>query len=102
MLVNGDSIVEQLLWAWLCDLSKTIGSDNPLDVRTTPEDDAQRSKFNEWVGEQQGSNPVYISSDAMDVALIETFGGGGTGAEGVAGSVSVRQGLQLVHVAARP
>lgn len=88
---NGDSIVEQLLRAWSCDLRGMTGG-RDTSARSV-EEVKEWEEFMSLVKKRGGSDPTYIGGQALDQimkdsGLREGWGGGGDGG-GCSGSLSV-------------
>lgn len=83
---NGDSIVEQLVRAWSCDLRGSTG-DRDMSA-TSAEEVKEREAFMLAVRSRGGSDPTYIGGQALDQITTDTGLGDGGGGGG-SGSVTV-------------
>jgi hypothetical protein len=72
VFLNGDSMLRQLVSAWLCDIAPLS-----VDTATTAKDVARRDTLRAWATENGASLMAYMVSDALDIALNTSVGGGG-------------------------
>ena len=89
VLFNGDSIVEQLVRAWSCDLRGVSGANVDLGPKNA-EEGKELETFMDFVKKNEASDPSFIGSTALDNMLYgkkngEEAGDGGGGG----GSLSV-------------
>jgi hypothetical protein len=89
---NGDSIVQQLMSAWRCDLSRlAFAGEGTHSVTRTVDEGRESDAWLTYLKGKEGSDPMFIGSQALDEATnkmgiargrVRRGGGGGGGGGG--------------------